>query len=245
MRWHTQQVSREASSGADELGAIHLPQLVSHIGMQLLIQRFYLEAEEEKKTIFIFHFALFRSLLLNREPWSSLWQKAPAGNCTPNLQLSFAPCLRAQALNPDSSHRSSAQVWGREHCWLSCWSIKDAIYPMDLQSSFFPSLWGPSWSLNSYRGRRVMCVSSHLFLLNPCWLRSASLEQVSSSFITSAREPTTSKHNLQPRWELFLPLPAQMSFPHLQSAGHGCICNFLETLLHNLLSSSLHSQNNL
>lgn len=60
-------MSREASCGADELGAIHLSQLVSHVGMQLLVQRFYLEAEEEKETIFIFHFALLLSLLLNRE----------------------------------------------------------------------------------------------------------------------------------------------------------------------------------
>lgn len=65
---------------------------------------------------------------------------------------------------------------------------------MDLQSSLFPSLWGPSWSLSGYRGRNVMHVSSHLFLLNPCRLRSASLK-VSPSFITSAYEPTISKHN--------------------------------------------------
>lgn len=120
--WHTQEVSREASSGADELRAVHLPQLVSHVGMQLLIQRFYLEAEEEKETIYFFFFILLYSTHCcwtdSLEALSN--KKLLAGICTPNVQLSFAPCLRAQALSPDSSHRkkscSGMREGGREHC---------------------------------------------------------------------------------------------------------------------------------
>lgn len=63
----TQQVSREASRGADELGAVDLLQPVPHVGVQLRVQRFYLEAEEEKETNY-FLFALHHSSFLNREP---------------------------------------------------------------------------------------------------------------------------------------------------------------------------------
>lgn len=58
---------REASSGVDELRAIDLLQTVPHIGMQLLVQRFYLEAEEEEQANYFF-LALANLSLLNREP---------------------------------------------------------------------------------------------------------------------------------------------------------------------------------
>lgn len=49
----------------------------------------------------------------------------------------------------------------------------------------------------------------------------------------------------EPHKRFSLPLPAQMFSPHLEPAGHGCIYTPLDNLFHNLLSSSLHSQNNL
>lgn len=60
-------MSREASPGVDELGAIELLQPVPNVGVQLLVQRFYLEEEEKKETNY-FLFGLRHSSLLNREP---------------------------------------------------------------------------------------------------------------------------------------------------------------------------------
>lgn len=117
--WRTQEVSREASSGADELGAVHLPQLVSHVGMQLLIQRFYLEAEEEKETIYFF-FSFCSIPLIAAEQTAlklsltqSSWQVSAPQMCS--WVLPPAAGLRHWVQIP-ATERSPAQVWGREHC---------------------------------------------------------------------------------------------------------------------------------
>jgi len=59
-------MGREASCVTDELGTIDLLQPVPHVGMQLLVQGFYLEAEQEKEMNY-YLFALCHSSLLNKE----------------------------------------------------------------------------------------------------------------------------------------------------------------------------------